>query len=293
MLRNRAYLGEIYFRGQHHRAPHPPLIDIALFERVANLLDERGEDYAKRQQTVNEEYLLTGLVVCTRCQKRFLGTAATGRSCRYQYYTCYSRNRYGTKTCAADRLPANQLDEAVLKSIMHTFDRNHLFEQAVKTATQQTARLRTEREAELANVRDSIKKTDEGIERYLLAFENGSLPEALFADRIKELSAKSSELKVRRDDLRELLAAGAIRTPSKEQLRTFREEISDRYQPRGRECQEAANSKDRPRRSGGEPTKITPIFQIPSGTTLNENEAVRAMNTLVGVTGLEPVTSAV
>ena len=42
LLRNRSFLGEVYFRGTWHRSAETPFIDPALFERVQSLLDSRG-----------------------------------------------------------------------------------------------------------------------------------------------------------------------------------------------------------------------------------------------------------
>jgi hypothetical protein len=69
ILRNRAYLGEIYFRGRHYPAPHPPLVDQQAFARVGQLLEERGEDVSLRRSN-QSDYLLTGLITCARCGKR-------------------------------------------------------------------------------------------------------------------------------------------------------------------------------------------------------------------------------
>src|SRR6266536_2036628 len=38
-----------------------------------------------------------------------------GNLYRYRYYVCFSRQRYGQATCAADRLPADELDRALLE----------------------------------------------------------------------------------------------------------------------------------------------------------------------------------
>ena len=61
-------------------------------------------------------------------------TAATGRSARYEYYTCFSRQRYGASTCRADRLPADELDEAIIEALDSTFARSDVIEEAVHEA---------------------------------------------------------------------------------------------------------------------------------------------------------------
>lgn len=66
ILRNRVYVGEVFFRGKWHPAPHPRLVDADTFAAAQQLLAERGEDYARRV-TNGSEYLLGGLVTCQSC----------------------------------------------------------------------------------------------------------------------------------------------------------------------------------------------------------------------------------
>lgn len=44
VLRNRTYLGRIYFRGRYHVAAHPQLVDEPTLDAAQALLLERGED---------------------------------------------------------------------------------------------------------------------------------------------------------------------------------------------------------------------------------------------------------
>src|SRR6266545_4955268 len=66
VLRNRAYIGEISFRGRHYQAPHPHLVDRELFDRVQALLAERGESLAARAAN-SSDYLATGKLRCGHC----------------------------------------------------------------------------------------------------------------------------------------------------------------------------------------------------------------------------------
>lgn len=79
VLTNRAYVGEIFFRGRYHPAPHPRLVEAKVFEAAQAVLESRGEDMALRR-TNGSEYLLTGLLVCQKCGKRFIGAPAQGNA---------------------------------------------------------------------------------------------------------------------------------------------------------------------------------------------------------------------
>jgi hypothetical protein len=68
--------------GDELPAPHEPLVEKALFERAQEILQERSEDVSRRR-TNQSKYLLTGLVKCAHCGKRYLGASAKGNGGRY------------------------------------------------------------------------------------------------------------------------------------------------------------------------------------------------------------------
>jgi site-specific DNA recombinase len=206
VLRNRVYLGEIYYRGQHHPAPHPPLVDPATFQAAQRLLEERGED--RRVSASNaSDYLLAGKLVCTHCGLHYVGTAAIGN--RYRYRTCFSHQRYGKQACPSERLPADQLDQAILAGLLDTFARTDLAQQATRAIRRQASDARDRAEGELAAIRTEIDQAEAAIERYLGAFEAGTLPEAPCGKRVQTLGAKIAELQARELELQQALAASA------------------------------------------------------------------------------------
>src|SRR6266545_4796091 len=78
VLRNRVYLGEVFFRDTWHPGLHQPLVDPATSDAVAALMGERGDAHSKRASNASE-YLLAGRVRCQRCGKAFVGAAAHGK----------------------------------------------------------------------------------------------------------------------------------------------------------------------------------------------------------------------
>lgn len=135
MLRNRTYLGEVFFRGTWHRSADRPFLDPAAFDRVQALLAERGEGYGHRFRARDHEYLLTGLVKCGRCEHNYVGVSARGRSNRYRYYTCWNRNRRGRRACEAESVRADALERAVLDALVDLYAEPQAL---LDTAAQQT-----------------------------------------------------------------------------------------------------------------------------------------------------------
>jgi hypothetical protein len=173
ILRNRVYLGEIYFRGRYNPAPHEPLADPELYERAQQILTERGEDHSLRRSN-QSDYLLTGLVRCARCGKRYLGAAAHGRGDRYPYYVCFFRQRYGRARCENDRPRADALEEAILDQLLRLLANSPLVEQAIQQAFAQLEGLRARRDE--------------------LAVDQDDLPRPLSQDDLDALRARVSEV---------------------------------------------------------------------------------------------------
>jgi len=88
VLRNRTYLGEIWFRDRWYKAEdhHPAIISEKLFDQAQDILDARGDAITHRA-VANSDYYLAGRLFCSHCGKRYLGTAANGNKYRYRYYT--------------------------------------------------------------------------------------------------------------------------------------------------------------------------------------------------------------
>ena len=200
ILRNRAYVGEIFFRGSHYPAPHEPLVDRALFERAQAVLAERSEDVSLRRSN-QSEYLLTGLVKCARCGKRYVGASAKGNGGRYRYYVCFSRQRYGKRSCDGDRLPADELEEAILAQLLSVLEREPVVREAIASAFEELSAEAPQREAELERLNAEAKRVGGSLDRYFRAFEEGSMPESACGPRIDELSEKLRGLKARREEL--------------------------------------------------------------------------------------------
>ena len=224
VLRSPVYVGKVFFRDTLHDGPHEHLVDEKLFSRVQTLRSERGEDWSKRASATSP-FLLAGLVVCDRCGKHFVGTSAVGNRYRYRYYTCISRQRYGTKYCDAECLPAEELDAAVPDALLHTYERTNLFDKAVSAARRRACSQRVNHDQELAVVDAGITKAEDAIERYLSAFEAGSLSEAQCGKRLEGLATKMRDLRTRREELHSAMEHAKAAAPDAAEIAAMRHHI--------------------------------------------------------------------
>jgi site-specific DNA recombinase len=250
------------------RSPHSPLIDQDLFELAQQILADRGEDHSHRAAKASE-YLLAGLLFCEHSGKRFVGTAAHGNRYRYRYYTCFSRQRYGPKACSAERLPADQLETAVLRALLETYRRADLLTQAIAGAA----------------------------ERYLLAFEAGTMPESQCGPRIRTLGAKAAELRARQSELAELIMSAEATNPSQEQLDEVRDRINDTIESGEANAQKGLLQNLVAEIQVAGRNSIKPCFRVPMGPlpdnkpiSPREEKKVRTPSGSVPPTGFEPAT---
>jgi len=278
VLRNRVYLGEIYFRGTWYRAEkhHTPLVDADVFEQAQQILIARGDDHAKRAY-VNSDYTLAGQITCVHCGKRYLGTAATGKLYRYRYYTCYTRQRYGVDACPAERLPADQVEQAVLSALVDTYRRTDLIHEAVTAVAASIESMRDTYQAEVTAIDGELASIDAKTDRLISAIENG-LNEGDAIERITEHRQRANQLRLRRNELA-ALTDGAPIGPTTDQLAVIIDGISQATtEAEPNAIKRLFEQLVHEVRVTGR-TNIKPYFRIPTnGTTPDQGSGVRTLS---------------
>jgi site-specific DNA recombinase len=278
VLRNPAYIGKIAFRDVRYDAPHAALIEADVFARAQRLLRQRGEDASTRRSNTTD-FLLSGLVVCATCGKRYVGTAAHGRNARYRYYTCFSRNRHGRQGCRSDVLRADLLDHAVLESLLATYADTELVSAAIERWRSSAAEQGHDSASHLRRLEAEISGSESAVRRYYNAFENGRLPEARFASRVDALERRLTELRSKLEELHD--SEKSAEAPSKESMRDAEEAVRDAML-NGTAGQRKALLKELIVEVRVESRdSIIPTFRLPA-------TSVRVTEAMVGRRGLEP-----
>jgi site-specific DNA recombinase len=214
VLSNRIYLGELTFRGITAAGCHPPVIEQAAFEEAQQILAARAGDRAKRAAG-GSDYLLTGLIRCPACGSAMLGTRAHGKTKTYRYYSCYRRTRYDTAVCGGQRIDADAIEHAVTDALISFYRSQHdLIGDAIAAARASHAAAHQGRSAELAATEHELARTGAATDRYLAAFENGTLHPEDLAGRLAALKARTRQLTARRDELASQLDAEPVVPPS-------------------------------------------------------------------------------
>jgi site-specific DNA recombinase len=206
LLSNRVYLGEVYFRDTYYPGQHPPLVETEMFDRVQQILDERGER-AELRRSNRSDYALSGTLKCARCGARFVGYSGRGNGGEYRYYICGTRVKFGPKHCDQQRLPAGDLEKHVVEHLIACLRDRTLIEQAIQQVNARWDRARPKQKRELAAVESQLREMRAGVDRYLRAFETGAMDPQLCGERLVDLKAQLTGLERRRLELTDALAA--------------------------------------------------------------------------------------
>jgi site-specific DNA recombinase len=152
---------------------------------------------------------------CPDCGKAMIGTRAHGRTRVYRYYTCFTRARYDSGHCNASRLDADAIEDAVLAALVGFYrDQHDLIADAITAAQANHAAGQHYRRAELAATERDLARTGAAIDRYLVAFENGTLDPEDLAGRLAKLRARSGQLRARQDELAGQVASVLAASPA-------------------------------------------------------------------------------
>jgi DNA invertase Pin-like site-specific DNA recombinase len=116
LLNNRTYLGELRHKEQWYQAEHPLIIDRELWDQVHAILATNGRVRGNATRAT-VPYLLKGIVFGNdgRALSPFHTTKKNGR--RYRYYVPQRENKEHAGASGLPRLPAAELESAVLDQL--------------------------------------------------------------------------------------------------------------------------------------------------------------------------------
>ncbi|WP_327002723.1 recombinase family protein [Dactylosporangium sp. NBC_01737] len=208
VINNRQYLGEKNFRDITATDAHTAIITAEQFKYAQHILTKRSEDIGQRAANASD-YTLTGKIPCPQCGSKYIGTVAHGRNNRYRYYMCWSRNRYGAKKgCDIHRFNADELETAIGQALLDFYTTGHdVIDQAISDFLNTYAQATSSHHDELASVTRQLRDNAAAVDRYLMAFERGTLD-----DGDPEIQARLAKLKIHSKQLRTRRAQEVVAT---------------------------------------------------------------------------------
>jgi site-specific DNA recombinase len=199
IVNNPTYVGKIRWRDKVFDGVHEPLVDKCTFAKAQAIMSERG-DHAKRRGNASD-FILSGLLHCGKCGKAYIGMSANGNGGRYHYYACSGRQKYGPKACDGERLPREKIKTAVIGQLATLYRNGRVISDAFAKANADAERRRPEFEQRLGSVSAEISRSEQALERYYEAFEQGKLSAERCEDRLVRLQARLDDLRAQEAEL--------------------------------------------------------------------------------------------
>ena len=155
----------------------------------------------------NSDYHLTGLITCPDCGNKYIGTSAHGRTRTLPLLHLLLPHPLRHRTAA--RLPASTRPPPTprpsRRSTSFYSDADTLIRDAIAQAGSTTARATRTARRGTRHRPDRHRRQGRRDDRYLAAFEAGTLDDAIAGERIKSLKQEIMALTSRRDEITDLI----------------------------------------------------------------------------------------
>jgi len=184
--------------------PVPALVDAALFEMVAEQLQENQQ--RARVQQRGARYLLQGLLVCSCCGYAYYGkpispSARKGHERSYAYYRCIGSDAYrfgGVRLCWNKQLRTDLLDEAVWNEVCRLLEEPERLEQEYRQRM-----LAKETPSEFHGLEKQLGRLRQGLTRLIDSYSEGLINKAEFEPRITRMRERIKQLEEQQQQLRD------------------------------------------------------------------------------------------
>lgn len=190
LLNNRAYIGEAVHKGDSYPGEHDGIIDRAVWNKVHTILTESPRKRAARTRA-DTPALLKGLLYGPD-GAAFSPTHTRKGGKLYRYYVSQTVLKHGAGTCPVSRVPAGEIEAAVIDQLRAVFRQPEIVAGSWKAARAQDVAI-TE-----ADARDPLTRLDPLWDE-LFPAEQARIV-ALLVDRV-EISTEGMEVRLRMNGL--------------------------------------------------------------------------------------------
>ena len=184
ILANEVYLGKLKYNDTYIENTHEPVIEREVFEKVAAMRKKRREIFGSF--SYQAKYLLTGLVVCSRCGAKYSVRQNYGK---YKYYVCYSRSGSAKHMMKADSCDnknwrVDMLDDWVEYEVRRLLFEPRYLKSLVK---EKEAGNKKKPPDETGVIRGKIADLEKQISKHMDLYANDAIPVDVLSERIDKL----------------------------------------------------------------------------------------------------------
>ncbi|MBB6218100.1 site-specific DNA recombinase [Anaerosolibacter carboniphilus] len=186
-LRNSTYVGLIEYNGEFYPGSHEPIIDKALFDKVADILSNNKNNKSNSKSKVN--YLLKGMLWCGYCGTRIKGNWSSkgAGGPKYYHYVCYSKlkrplHMVKDPNCPSKSWKMETLDGEVVEQLMQLpLNRDKI----IQKYEENKQSIKTYEDKFL--LEQQLSEIDKQINRLMDLYQDGKIPANKISERIDKL----------------------------------------------------------------------------------------------------------
>ncbi len=247
ILKNQIYTGKIVWNKKHYdknqktkkyykyikndpskiiiaQGRHLPIIDEGDFVQVQQKLAEKKKTW--RPRVKNKEYLLTGLLTCSKCNHKYNGVSTISNhrtNIKKRWYRCSGPYANHIR-CTNRSVKAEDIEPEVTKVVAQLVQNERLKRCRWTTGTSQNGAnlpvFARNAKTDLSEVRDKLKINQEKQSKLTDAYLENLLGEDVYRDKITDLRKEEDELK-------KLLAGYELREIERERSEGYINRVKD------------------------------------------------------------------
>lgn len=162
LLGNKMYIGTYSFKGTETPNIIPKIVDIVLFSRVQDKLDENKHSQGRFK--TKTDYILTNKLFCGHCKDLMVGVSAMSRTnTKYEYYSC---NKSRKKLCNKKNVQKDFIEDFVI-----TEARNILTDENIEKIATSVVKL-AEKEKDISTLKKLNKALKDNVKQKTNLFDS-------------------------------------------------------------------------------------------------------------------------
>jgi len=204
LLTNVGYLGKVAYGGEIYQGEHEAILDEKTWTAAQEVLKRNARDGGAG---VRNKYgaLLRGLLVCGTCGCAMPHSYTCKGKTRYRYYVCQKAMRRGWSECKTRSIPAQEIEDFVLRRLARIGSEPELAEDVARQAREEHQRQGDALRSEKATLEKSLREQARAVV--------GLLNDANASARLADLEAQ-----IRAGEARMVAIAGELAALGRRQI---------------------------------------------------------------------------
>lgn len=191
-LRNVAYLGKVEYEGKIYPGEHEAILDEKTWEKAQAILNHNARD--RGASTRNKHgALLRGLLKCGCCGYAMTHSYTQKGTRRYRYYLCLTAMKRGWSECTTRSVPAQEIEDFVLRRIAAIGQDASLAANVVAKAREEHAERKKALEAEREQIRKTLRQQSRAVSE-MVGQENATRQLTDWQDQIQAGENRLAEI---------------------------------------------------------------------------------------------------